>query len=306
MASLLDGTGLVHDYYLFPPPSKDAGRVRQMLDLAREIRTWKPEILIYLHEPRGQVVALRDAAIFRMLGIRRLIGVPLTRSLQRTIFNEEMDRVEHRSEYLARALKPLGDSRLDDRASWQLGLTSAERTRAQTELQPLGDCAGIIAMSIGAKIDVKDWGDDNWRPLLNNLSTLLPHWGMVALGAPVEHRRSSDLLSAWRGPHVNLCGKLSVRESAAVMECARIFVGHDSGPMHLAAAVGTPCAAIFSARNLRGHWFPYGRGHTVFYKQIECAGCGLEVCVEFKKKCISSISVAEVSDSVISMLSAHD
>jgi heptosyltransferase-3 len=305
MAALLDGTGLVHGYYAFPAPSKDRSRFRPLMALAREIRAWRPDVLIYLHEQRGPVIALRDGAIFRMLGIPRLIGLPLTRTMRRLVFHEQAGRLEHRSEYLARRLAPLGDSRLAERSSWDLMLSSVERARAQAELKPLRACPGTLAVSIGTKIDTKDWGDDNWRALLDDLSGRLPRWGLVALGAQVERERSSALLATWRGPSVNLCGVLSVRESGAVLACVPVFIGHDSGPMHLAAAVGTPCAAIFSARDLPGHWFPYGRAHTVFYKKTECAGCRLDVCIEFKKKCIAAISVREVSDAVIAMLSAN-
>jgi heptosyltransferase-3 len=305
MASLLDGTGLVHDYYWFPAPSKETSRLRPIMALARDIRAWKPDVLIYLHEQRGQMIALRDAAMFRMLGIRRLIGVPVTRTLQRKVFHEQSGRFEHRSEYLARSLGSLGDPRLTHRSSWNLNFSSAERGRAETELKCLRACPGILAMSIGTKVDVNDWGDDNWRALLDDVSNRLPRWGLVALGASVEHARTSDLLSTWRGPSLNLCGKLSVRESGAVMECVRVLIGHDSGPMHLAAAVGTPCAAIFSGRHLPGLWFPYGHGHSVFYNKTDCAGCGLNVCAEFKKKCIAGISVREVSTAVVSMLSMH-
>ena len=81
------------------------------------------------------------------------------------------------------------------------------------------------------------------------------------------------------GPVVNLCGKLTPRESAAAFERARMFVGHDSGPMHLAAAVQTPCVAIFAARNIPRVWFPFGEQHRVVYHRVDCMGCGLETCV---------------------------
>ena len=304
MASLLDNAELVHGYFWFPPPSSGAGRLRPMMAVAREVRAWKPDVLIYLHEQRGQLIALRDAMLFRMLGIRHLIGIPLTADLQRNRYREESGRFEHRAEYLARSLASLGDPMLARRSSWDLALTPAERARAQTELEPLRTCPGILAMSIGTKVDVNDWGDDKWRGLLRALGNHFPDWGLVALGAPVEAERSSGLLAAWRGPSVNLCGKLSVRESGAVMECARLLVGHDSGPMHLAAAVGTPCAAIFSARHLPGLWFPYGDIHKVFYNKTECAGCRLDVCVDFNKKCIAGISVGEVTAAVVAMLSS--
>src|SRR5258708_23270479 len=98
-----------------------------MMALARDIRAWKPDALIYLHEQRGRKIAMRDAALFRMLGIRRLIGVPLTRTLQRRVFDEQSGRFAHRSEYLARSFAPLCDSRLAPRSSWGLPFASAAR-----------------------------------------------------------------------------------------------------------------------------------------------------------------------------------
>ena len=64
--------------------------------------------------------------------------------------------------------------------------------------------------------------------------------------------------------------------------------------MHLAAAVQTPCVAIFAARNLPRVWFPYGDQHRVLYHPTACAGCGLETCIAERKRCLTAISVAEV------------
>lgn len=303
MASLLDGTGLVDGYFYFPARATGSMRFRPMVALARDIRAWNPEVLIYLHEQRGRWIALRDGLLFKMLGLPRLVGMPFGGELQEMPFDDSTGRVEHRSEYLSRSLSSLGDSRETDRSSWDLRFSADERLRAQSELKPLSHAAGILAMSIGTKVDVNDWGDQNWRPLLDNLSAQLPGWGLVAIGAPVERERSSALLSAWRGPSINLSGQLSVRESGALLERVRLFIGHDSGPMHLAATVGTPCVAVFSARNYPGRWYPYGDSHRVLYHKTECFGCRLSTCVEFNKKCILSISVREVSDAVMSALS---
>jgi ADP-heptose:LPS heptosyltransferase len=64
--------------------------------------------------------------------------------------------------------------------------------------------------------------------------------------------------------------------------------------MHLAAAVQTPCVAVFAARNIPRVWFPYGKQHRVVYHKVDCAGCGLETCIIERKKCITSITVEEV------------
>ena len=49
---------------------------------------------------------------------------------------------------------------------------------------------------------------------------------------------------------------------------AFVYLGHDSGPMHLAAAVGTPCVCVFSRHNLPGWWFPPGKRHSIFYPYL--------------------------------------
>ncbi len=86
------------------------------------------------------------------------------------------------------------------------------------------------------------------------------------------------------------------------MELATLFVGHDSGPMHLAAAIGLPCVAIFSAHNKPGPWFPFGEGHRVIYHKVECYDCGLEKCERYAKKCIASITVDEVLEAATELL----
>ena len=83
---------------------------------------------------------------------------------------------------------------------------------------------------------------------------------------------------------------------------ARVLLSHDSGPMHLAAAVQTPCVAIFAARNKPRVWFPYGGQHRVVYHRVSCWGCGLETCLVEGKRCLTSITVGEVIAAARSVL----
>jgi ADP-heptose:LPS heptosyltransferase len=64
--------------------------------------------------------------------------------------------------------------------------------------------------------------------------------------------------------------------------------------MHLAAAAGTPCVAVFSARDWPGAWYPYGVEQRVFRTAIECEGCYLNECVARQNECLSRISVEQV------------
>jgi ADP-heptose:LPS heptosyltransferase len=213
--------------------------------------------------------------------------------------------LEPEAERLTRNLAELGDAELESAASWDMHLTDAERARAAEVMAGLGE-RPVIAVSVGTKVQSKDWGRENWRALLGRLGGLFPQYGLVLCGAAEESEASEFCAEGWRasdgGPVVNVCGKLTPRESAAVFARARLFVGHDSGPMHLAAAMQTPCVAIFAARNKPRVWFPYGRQHRVVYHQVSCWGCGLETCVVEGKRCLMSITVDEVVAEVRSVL----
>jgi len=295
MASVLDGTGLVHAYIEYPLGLRD---VAGLLKLRRRIRAFRPDALVYLAGPRGRFKAWRDALFFRACGIRRLIGVPFDADTQRPR-KLTGGFYEYEGARLARCLQTLGDANLDAPGVFDLVLSEHEHQAAVRALSALTDGRPLLVASIGAKADVKDWEDASWAALLTRLGMQLPEWGLCMLGGADERARSQTLLSNWPGPCVNLCGRLSVRESAALLTRARVYLGHDSGPMHLAAAVGTPCVAVFSSRNLPGEWFPYGNRHRVLYHRISCQGCRLDVCIERGKACIRSITVDEVERSIL-------
>jgi ADP-heptose:LPS heptosyltransferase len=277
--------------------------VRELLRLAVAIRRFSPDVLVYLTGARGLDAARRDAKFFRLCGITRQIGVPLTTAAQLNLFGAGVPAspdtdLEPEAARLARNIRELGDANLDDPASWNLQLTPNEQTTAAQAIGPEALQHEILAVSVGTKVQSKDWGRDNWRELLTRVARQFPSRALLLAGSPEESDASDYAAAQWQtsggGFVVNLCGRLTPRESAAAFARARLFIGHDSGPMHLAAAVNTPCVAIFAARNLPRQWFPYGPAHRILYHRVECAGCGLETCIEQQKKCILSITVDEV------------
>jgi heptosyltransferase-3 len=301
-AAVLDGSGLIHGYFRYTAGTRSP---RELLALWWQLLRWRPQVLVYMGPTRGIEAALRDAKFFRLCGIRRLIGVPVTEDMQQSRWDESQQALEPEAARLVRNLAELGDANLDAPASWDLRLTTAEHARA-TEVLAVTTGLPIIAASVGTKVQSKDWGRDNWRALLNRLAALYPGSALALCGAPEESEASEFAADGWRknssSPVVNLCGVLTPRESAAVFAQARAFVGHDSGPMHLAAAVQTPCVAIFAARNKPRVWFPYGKQHRILYHQTNCWGCGLETCIVEQKKCLTSITVDEVVTEVRTLL----
>jgi heptosyltransferase-3 len=318
-AAILEGSGLVSGYMRYAVGTRS---VRELLGVWWEIVRWRPEVLVYLAAARGVKAAQRDEAFFRLCGVRRIVGVPLTEGMQRNFYGAASGgkdhamgdgRLEPEAERLARCIGQLADvgdiadpGKLSDAGSWDLGLSDVEREGAARAIGAARFAVELIAVSVGTKVQAKDWGRENWRALLGKMAEEFPGRALLLLGAAEESEASEFAAEGWResggGAAVNLCGALTPRESAAAIERARLFVGHDSGPMHLAAAVGTPVVAIFAARNIPRQWFPFGKQHRVVYHRVECWGCGLETCIEQQKKCLMSIGVDEVMGAVRSQL----
>ncbi len=303
-AAILGESGLVHGYMRYVVGTRS---VKELAGLWWRIFRWRPEVLVYLAGPRGVQNARRDATFFKLCGVKRLVGVPLTEGMQQNFYGDATGdlwegNLEPEAARLARNIAELGDARLEDVASWEIGLTADERARADAAIGPEALALRPIAVSVGTKVQAKDWGRENWRALLAAFAKEFPSRALLLAGAPEESEASEFAAEGWRanggGPVVNLCGRLTPRESAAAFARAELFVGHDSGPMHLAACVGTPVVAIFAARNIPRQWFPFGDRHQVVYHRVECWGCGLETCIEQQKKCLMSITVEEVMAAV--------
>lgn len=301
-ADILENTGLVQGYFRYPAGTRN---LFTLLALWWRLICWRPQVLIYLGANRGIVSARRDAAFFRLCGVRRQIGVPLIEDMQQNRWIESTQSLEPEASRLVRNISELGPADLDDPEGWSLHLTPQEHTRAAEALRPASS-QDIIAVSIGTKCQSKDWGRENWRALLDALAEQYPQHTLALLGSADEREASDYAAEGWHpGTVINLCGRLSPRESAAVLARARIFLGHDSGPMHLAAAVQTPCVAVFSARNKPRVWFPYGKQHRVIYHQVDCWGCNLETCIVEKKRCLTSITVPDVLEQVHALLDSR-
>ena len=99
-----------------------------------------------------------------------------------------------------------------------------------------------------------------------------------------------------------MCGKLTPRESGAVGAGSIAFLGHDSGPAHLAAAAGAKVVTIFSGRSLPGVWFPFGNEAYVLWEKTDCFNCGLSVCEKEAMRCIRSIVPQRVAAMVLSVI----
>jgi heptosyltransferase-3 len=105
-----------------------------------------------------------------------------------------------------------------------------------------------------------------------------------------EVEAAKRVLSRAAAPAIDLVGRTSLAELAAVLERATLFLGVDSAPMHMAAALGVPVVALFGPSGEKS-WGPWGEGHVVLTSPYLCRPCGKDGCLGSKKSdCLEAIS----------------
>jgi heptosyltransferase III len=233
--------------------------------LVRQIRHHRPETLIYLMPARGAGSTWRDRLFFRLCGIRRVIGLPYSIDLQRNRIDPLTGSEEPECERLARTLSALGPIDLSSRHSWNMLLTDAEQARGRDAIAPFAG-RPFFAFNMGGKARTKDWGLTRWLALLDRLAAAYPGHGFLVVGAAEDAAFAGIIAQRFPGRVVDACARLSPRECAAALSHAALFVGHDSGPLHLAAANGVTCVGLFGAFNRPRIWHPYGPSHRVIHR----------------------------------------
>ncbi|MDZ7315924.1 MAG: glycosyltransferase family 9 protein [candidate division KSB1 bacterium] len=277
------------------PKSADGGRrhLHSLVRLWPLLRARRFDAVAYLTPSRRQRRQIfRDRIYFRSLGIGLLLGFrgfgPFTGE---SAGLHEAERILFR---LAKDGIPV------DHISFDLLLNSEDEVEAQKLIAekgitlPENSCVAVAPFS---KMQAKRWPMDRYAELIERLIAEFSIFPIV-IGGRDEKEQGDDLVSQWK-TGLNAAG-LAVRPTAALLRRCRAYIGNDTGGMHLAAGVGVPCLAIFSARDEPFKWRPYGRGHIVLRREIECAGCLLTTCGH--QSCLRQISVQEAAEKAAELL----
>ena len=254
LEAVIGGSGLIRRTIAYDVGERSR---TQLIRLLLKVRATGARTMIYLAAGRGLETVARDLKFFRYAGIRKVIGAPTTPDLHDNRIEQDGAAIEPEAERLARTIADLGPIDLAHRDNWDLCLTAGEMAKAREALAPLAG-KPFLAISIGTKLPANDWGKDNWLALLSRLGEEMQGLPLVGLGGGGDFAATERLLRRWPGDKLNLCGPLTPRQSAAVLAKAALFIGHDSGPMHLAATVGAPTLGLFGDNNPPRKWHPYG------------------------------------------------
>jgi ADP-heptose:LPS heptosyltransferase len=176
-------------------------------------------------------------------------------------------------------------------AEFPLGIGAAERARAGALLAAAG-IGPLIAMAPGAKRAPNRWPAERFIAVGRHLAER--GFALALLGGSGDAEICGSIADALGPCATNLAGRLTLRETCALLERAALLVCNDSGVQHLAAATGTPCVSIFSCRDFRGKWYPHGAMHTVLRKSVACHTCFLDEC-PYDNRCINLVTAGAVA-----------
>jgi len=174
-------------------------------------------------------------------------------------------------------------------------------THAWNEIESASERTRIV-LHVGAGTPAKRWPAEHWRRLVEHLAAE-SEYAVALVGTSADTPTARAILGASTSPDaVDWTGRFGIDELAAVVKQADLLVGADSGPAHLAAAVGTPVVVLFSGTNSPGQWQPCGLRVCTLRSETPCSPCHRKTCPIGEHPCMRRIQPADVIRSLTGLL----
>lgn len=256
--------------------------------------------------PKG----LREALLARLAGIPVRVGLDTDRRgflLSHAVAFTEQDWRGHHVLQFGQVLSPLGLEVAGQPTCFPL--TAEDRAEAEGVLSAAGLLGrSFAAFHVAASKAPRAYHPERFGEVAAGLQSrrdLVP----VLLGSAADRPVHETLRVRCPGA-VDLAGKTSLRGMAAVLERAALFVGNDSGPMHLAGALGTPVVSVFGPGD-PAKTAPWGMGDRlrVVYAALPCSPCRQAFWRECdpapsgKPACLEAVAPSTVLEAALDLLS---
>jgi len=205
---------------------------------------------------------------------------------------QSVSGVRHRIDRDLEALKPLGIQAVSKDP--QLWLTPEEENSADQLLDQLGvqRSQSTVILQPGARYWFKAWPPERFAELADRLTS---QYGCQVLigGSDQDDDLAQQIRQMAKSRSIIMAGRTTIKQFAAIAKKSALFVGSDSGAMHVATAVGTPVVALFGPSN-PAEWGPRGGAAEVIYKGLDCRTCFHPTCLRGEQNCMQLITIDEV------------
>jgi len=232
----------------------------EILKFSKQLKTKKFDLCVIFNPSKEFNIISFLAGIPQRLGYNRKFGILLTRKIEDKKYLGEKHEVEYNLE-----LAELAGARTNDRS---LALRINEDLLKGFPELALEDDVNLIAVHPWTSDPIKQWPVDNFYSLARGLAGLA-NIKVVIIGGKDELSKGEHFFNKREDGFITVVGKTSLKQLAAILKRCKLLISGDSGPVHLAASVGTPAAVLFRAdMPAKGskRWGPWGEGHTVIEK----------------------------------------
>lgn len=275
--------------------------VRSISDLFKVIKEIRKERIckcFYLMPRKRKRDVVRDAVFLRACGIREIIGLPLT---DRDLHCQDIGNglVEFEGNRLYRAVfstdmpQDSGQTPLFEVSDLEYVLNIIRRSNFNSDK--------LVVVSVNSKMTTKNWSLQAWQKVLLEISTRHERY-ICFVGGASDADFVEQVVQALPDSYLNFCGQLSLEQSAALISLCELFIGVDSGPMHIANYLHKPLIGLFSARDVPGKWYPQGEEAHILQGEAECCKCMLEYNCPNHNICMESISPSMLIEKIQSLL----
>jgi heptosyltransferase-2 len=267
---------------------------------ARRLAQKRFDTVIHLHPTNRMHLVSWLAGIPVRIGYRKKNGWALTHSIE----DRKKEGLKHESEYNFDLLKFVG-IKGNGKYRPHVPLKEKDRISLHFFLRNLGlkTKTPYVVLNPSASCPSKIWPAERFAQLADQIQE---NYGfqIALIGARPERRFAERVKALAVRPVVDLSGKLSIGMLGWFLKEARLLISNDSGPVHVAQAVGTPVISIFG-RKLSGlsprRWGPLGEAAKVIHKEVSCPVCLAHNC-QINFLCLDVVSVKEVFQEATSLL----
>lgn len=159
----------------------------------------------------------------------------------------------------------------------------------------------LVAINPMTTWETKHWRNERFARVADQL--LNRGLAVVFSGGPQDVQGIERIRAAMTGKAVSLAGRTTLKELAALYERVDVLITTDTGPMHLAAAAGTPVVALFGPT---APWRtgPFGSGHKILRAELACSPCLKKSC-DRDHQCMAQITVDQVVQAALAVLAGR-
>lgn len=258
------------------------------LKFAFSLKKHKFDTAIALHPSNRTHIIFFLAGIPARVGYNKKMGYLLTKKIEHGKHEGAMHEADYNFELLAKAgFKVLTCDRIP-----YIRTSDHDKMFMDYLQSRMGIGANVITFHPGASCPSKRWPPDRFAGMADILGE---RYGcdIVIVGGKGTEKFGSLMAAAMKRKAFDLTGKTGVGALAELLARSRLFVSNDSGPVHVAVAMGTPVVAIFGRKDpglSPRRWGPLGKRDIVLHKDVGCVTCLAHKC-DKGFKCLAAVTV---------------